>query len=239
MNLITKPSFSTSYYIRKILLQYVDELKSILAQKTGFCLNSQETLEQLLHGVYLEEILEQLLQRLYVESTNISTKVRRLETLIIQYQKTSRENPFAYQELGEIKQEIFGILGFKRVVVKIEDLAIALNHLVQFSRDYLGTILTFNHWQSTRPQFDWLDNFQINRAKITFSGIATETANATQLQWIQEWAIAFIYQVSQVIKDFGSSIQQKRIGELPGGVLLHQVSSYLAWVNNKTKVPQL
>jgi hypothetical protein len=109
--------------------------------------------------------------------------------------------------------------------------------LNSFTNSFLGAILTFNAWKSTRTQFDWLDNFQINRStkNITFSGIPTSTADAIQLQWIQEWVSAFIYQISQTIRDFAISVEQKRIGELPGGALLSQVSSYSAWLKDNNQ----
>lgn len=61
---------------------------------------------------------------------------------------------------------------------------------------------------------------------ITFSGIATETADGIQLQWIQEWVTGLIYQISQTVRDFAISLEQKRIGELRGGALLSEVSCY-------------
>lgn len=230
-----KPGFSTCYYIRKLLLQDAADLKLIVNQKIGFCFNSKETLEQLLHGIYLEETLVDILQTLYADSTIISTQVQQLEYLTVLHQNAVSNNSFDYGKLGEIKRQLFWILGFKRIVVKIEDLVVAFNQINQFSGSYLGSTLTFNAWQSTRPKFDWLDNFQLNRTKsIAFSGIITQTVDAIQLQWLQEWVTAFIYQISQTIKDFAISIEQKRIGELPGGALLSQVSCYSSWINNKT-----
>ena len=67
MELITKPFFSTCYYISKLLLQHSNELKSIISQKVGFYVNSQVILEQLLHNLYLEDTLEELLKSLYLE----------------------------------------------------------------------------------------------------------------------------------------------------------------------------
>lgn len=67
MYTITKLSFSACYYIRKLLRQHANELKSIVAQKTGFCATSQTDLEHLFKSLYLEETLEQLLKKLYLE----------------------------------------------------------------------------------------------------------------------------------------------------------------------------
>ena len=234
MNTIIKPGFSTCYYIRKLLIQHSDDLKSLLNQPIGFCFNSKETLEQLLHGIYLEETLAEILQTLYAESTEISTKVQQLEYLTNLHQTSVTNNSLDYGKISEIKRQLFWILGFKRIVVKIEDTVVALNRLNQFSSSYLGFTLTLNAWQSSRPNFDWLDNFKINRStkKFTFSGIAGQTVDANQLQWMQEWVTAFIYQISQTIRDFAISVEQNKIGELPGGVLLSQVSCYSSWVNN-------
>lgn len=240
MDLITKPSFSTCYYIRKLLRQHADELKSILSQKVGFCVNSQAILEQLLHNVYLEDTLEELLKSLYLEESEILAKVQQLEKLILHHQNTVANNPFDYKELGELKQQVFWLLGFKRIVVEIEDLVSALNQLSKFSNSFLGATLTLKNWQSTRPNFDWLDNFQINRStEMTFSGVVTESANALQLQWIQEWVTAFINQSSQFIRDFSTITEQKRIGELQESILLNRVSSYSSWLTDKTKAVRL
>lgn len=237
MDLITKPSFPTCYYIRKLLLQHTNELKSIVSQKVGFCVNSQAILEQLLHNVYLEDTLEELLKSLYLEKTEISMEVYKLEKLTLRHQNTVANNPFDSQELGALEWQVFWILGFKRVVVKIEDLILALNQLSKFSSSFLGYTLTLKNWQSTRPNFDWLDNFEINRStKITFTGAINEPVNALQLQRIQEWVAAFINQGSQFIRDFSSTIEQKRIGELQGGILLSRVNYYSSWLTNKTKV---
>lgn len=200
MNLITKPSFSTCYYIRRLLLQHTNKLKSITSPKVGFCVNSQAILEQLLHNVYLEDTLEELLKSLYLEEAEILGKVHQLEKLTLRHQNIVANNPFSSQELGGLEWEIFWILGFKQVVVKIQDLIIALNQLSKFSNNFLGATLTLKNWQSARPNFDWLDNFQINRSpEITFSGVVTESVTTLQLQWIQEWVTAFISQGSQFI----------------------------------------
>lgn len=109
----------------------------------------------------------------------------------------------------------------EEVKVTIEELLKALNLLSQFSSNYMGTKLTANYWQLTRPNFDWLDNFQINRsAEIAFSGASTETVSALQHQWVKEWTAAFIKQCSQIIQDLHTMIEQKGLDETNKRLLL-------------------
>jgi len=101
-----------------------------------------------------------------------------------------------------------------KVKVTIEEILKALNHLSQFSSNYMGPQLTANYWQLTRPNFDWLDNFQINRsAGIAFSGVITEPVSTLQHQWVKEWTAAFIKQSSQIIQDLPAMIEQKGLDE--------------------------
>lgn len=152
--------------------------------------------------------------------------MEQLKNLTIRHQSLANNNHVEFEELIEVKRQVFWVLGFKRVVVKIEELVMALNNLSQFRKKYLGITLTFKKWQSSRPSFDWLDNLQINRsAEFTFSGTITESLSVLQLQWIQEWVTGFIKQGSQIILGFATMIEQKKIGELPEGVLLTCVNS--------------
>lgn len=91
MNLIAKLSFSTCYYIRKILLQQAEDIKWILVQKIGFCVSSLDTLKNLLESVYLEDFLEQLLVTLYA-NTDINAKIQQIETLCLSHQRLLAKN---------------------------------------------------------------------------------------------------------------------------------------------------
>jgi hypothetical protein len=62
--------------------------------------------------------------------------VQRLEDLTVLHQKIISINPFDYGRLGEIKRQIAWILGLKLIIVKIEDLVIALNQLNSFSNSF-------------------------------------------------------------------------------------------------------
>ncbi len=87
--------------------------------------------------------------------------------------------------------------------ITIEELLKNLNYLSQLSNRYLGNTTTTRYWELSRPQFEWLKQFQINRsAQITFSGSLQELINLSQYQWIQEWMKAFIASCRQIIQDF-------------------------------------
>jgi len=235
MNSIIKLSFSTCYYIRKILLQQAEDIKWILAQETGFCVSSLETLKDLLENVYLEDVLEQLLATLYA-NTDINAKIEQIETLCLSHQRLLAKNLSGAEELLEIQRQIYWVLGFKRITVKIEDLVIALNQLSKYSSNYLGATLTVNNWQSNRPDADWLNGFQVNRAaKFTFSGNATEVEDFWQLRSLQDWVSAFIAQNSKVIRDFATTVEQSKLGAVKEGLLLNQIGSYSSWLTVDVK----
>lgn len=102
-----------------------------------------------------------------------------------------------------------------------EELLNALNHLSKFTSNYIGSKLTANYWQSTRPNFKWLENFQINHsAKIAFSGDLAEPASAVQHLWVKEWTAAFIKRCSQIVQDLPTMIEQKGLDEQQKRLLL-------------------
>ncbi|MGI0487615.1 hypothetical protein ACN4EK_19405 [Pantanalinema rosaneae CENA516] len=98
----------------------------------------------------------------------------------------------------------------------IKDLVTALNHLSQFTTQFLGTHVIVNYWKSTRPSHDWLSNFQIDRsAQVSFTSSTPQEllhplSNEQQV-WVQEWIAAFIKRCSQVIRDFPQLIEQRAL----------------------------
>lgn len=231
-----KLSFSTCYYIRKILVQHSKDLQWILEQKNGFCVNSSKDLKDLLDSVYLEDILEQLIQRLYGEANEVDAKVQQLEALCASHQKLIAQNITHSEEMLSIQQQIFWVLGFKRIEIKLEEIINALNQLSKYSSNYLGAKITANNWQSNRPSTDWLNNFSIDAsAKFAFSDPNTEAKNFGQLQWIYKWVVAFVQQNTKTFRDFPHIIEQKKLGEVKQGLLLTRLGTYSAWLNVETK----
>ncbi|MDX2241916.1 MAG: hypothetical protein NW224_14620 [Leptolyngbyaceae cyanobacterium bins.302] len=98
----------------------------------------------------------------------------------------------------------------------LNEAIVALNTLSQFTTQYLGTHVIANYWKATRPQQEWISQFQVDRT----AQISLMNATPQQLQtlltpdqqaWLQEWVANFIKRCSQVIRDFPTLIQQKAL----------------------------
>ena len=85
----------------------------------------------------------------------------------------------------------------------LEQLIAHFNHICQCSNRYLGLIMTTKYLHSSRPEFAWLNNFEINKFnQITFAGIVTDSLSYNQLRWFQKWMQSFIQLCSQIITNF-------------------------------------
>nr|WP_290223685.1 hypothetical protein [Trichocoleus desertorum] len=111
--------------------------------------------------------------------------------------------------------------------VDLKELLATLNHLSHFTTQYLGTAVITNYWKSSRPDLDWLHNFQVDRsAHLNFSSPLAQGTNqlitAEQQQWIQQWVMAFIKRCSQVIRDFPTIVEQRALSDRQKQILLQQ-----------------
>ncbi len=236
MNVTTKLSFSTCYYLCKILIQHSKDLQWILEQNTGICLNFSEDLKQLLDSVYLEDISEQLLQRLYGEEKEFDAKIQQLELLCLSHQKFVAKNLSHSEEMLKTQQQVFWLLGFKRIEIKIDEIVVDINQLSKYCSNYLGAKITVNNWQGNRLNNDWLDHFSIDSsAKFAFSGTNAEPESFLHLQLIHTWVTNFVLHYTKTFRDFLRTIEQKKLGEVKEGLLLTLLGTYSAWLNINTK----
>lgn len=107
------------------------------------------------------------------------------------------------------------------VKVTIEELLNALNQLSKYSSNYIGTKLTADYWQQTRPKFPWIENFTIERSgKIIFSGVITQSVSTLQHQLVKEWTAAFIKQSSKIIQNLPMMVEQVGLDEQKKRILL-------------------
>ncbi|MBI4782625.1 MAG: hypothetical protein HY785_15095 [Oscillatoriophycideae cyanobacterium NC_groundwater_1537_Pr4_S-0.65um_50_18] len=98
--------------------------------------------------------------------------------------------------------------------VFLRDLLLALNHLSHFTKQYLGASVAAGNWKSSRPEAEWLNQFQIDRtAQIGFMGQmdGQTLVSAEQHEWIQIWVAGFIDRCSKVIRNFPKTVRQKAL----------------------------
>jgi hypothetical protein len=109
--------------------------------------------------------------------------------------------------------------------VSLKDLIASLNHLSKFTTQYLGTHVIANYWKSTRPEHDWLGNFQIDRsAQFSLTDSTAQemqrSLSTQEKQWIREWVTAFMKRCSQVIRDFPAIVEQSALNDEQRALLL-------------------
>jgi hypothetical protein len=94
------------------------------------------------------------------------------------------------------------------------DLLAVLNHLSQFTTQYLGTAVVVNYLKTTRPEADWANHFEVERtARITCSlpHPTQPPLHQQEHQIIQTWALAFIKRCSQTIRDFPTIVKNSAL----------------------------
>ncbi|MCY7275861.1 MAG: hypothetical protein LH702_19525, partial [Phormidesmis sp. CAN_BIN44] len=105
----------------------------------------------------------------------------------------------------------------------LQDVLAAFDHLSRFTTQYLGIPVIVNYLKSTRPDQEWLQQFQIDRAAhISFSSTdgMTQPLSDEQQQWIRDWTAAFIRRCSQAVRDFATIVEQKALNPQQKALLL-------------------
>lgn len=85
----------------------------------------------------------------------------------------------------------------------LDELLAQFNHLYSYSSKYIGRIIATKYFHSSRPNFDWLNQFEINNSnQIVFQGTVSSFISPEKLYWFQEWMNSFTKSCSSIIKDF-------------------------------------
>ncbi|WP_107671369.1 pentapeptide repeat-containing protein [Cyanothece sp. BG0011] len=104
--------------------------------------------------------------------------------------------------------------------ITLDKLLDIFNHLTAVSRRYLGKTMTQKYWESSRPLFEWLDNFEMTTsAEITFKGELDTVLSPTKLQWLQAWVKSFIENCSQIVQNYPEMIDRQLVNLLIAGDL--------------------
>lgn len=89
--------------------------------------------------------------------------------------------------------------------VPLDKLLAQFNHLVAQSNRLLGPTITTKYFNSSRPDFDWLKQFQIDSDNhISYSGNISDVVSLEQSDYFQQWIDAFTQTCSKIIKNFSA-----------------------------------
>lgn len=113
--------------------------------------------------------------------------------------------------------------------IRCEEILAALNHLTDFTTQYLGKVIVANTWKASRPDHPWLMFFEIDRSghfKFTTqtSSPAQESITPEQHQWLKDWVQAFVDRCSKIIRDFTKILTEKALDHHQQTLLLPQAT---------------
>lgn len=114
-------------------------------------------------------------------------------------------------------------------VVRYEEILAALNHLSDFTTQYLGKVIVANTWKSSRPDYPWLMIFELDRSGHFKLATPTPLPNQEGLtpeqhQWLKDWVQAFVERCSKIIRDFAKILTEKALDHHQQNLLLPQTS---------------
>jgi hypothetical protein len=119
------------------------------------------------------------------------------------------------------------------VDVTLKEVLGALNWLSGFAMQYFGRPVIVNYWKSTRPNYTWLHQFQVERtAQITWAEPSlppsndngthnsTKPLSLQEQQWLQAWIAAFLERCSQVVREFPALVEHENFAASHKKILL-------------------
>jgi hypothetical protein len=171
----------------------------------------------------------------YYDPDQLVTKIGELEALAKLHQALATQLPARSRELENVEQQIAAIFNppstgaaaetppvkpvlldpESAVEITIDDLVTLLNYLKDLSSKYLGRSLTTNYLQASRPDFNWLTQFQLNPlGQVTYSGAPQGPITALQLYWFQQWSEAYIQECTQVMQILPTLLDRQQLAIL-------------------------
>ncbi len=91
--------------------------------------------------------------------------------------------------------------------IAIDELLSQFNHVYSRSNKYLGKTISTKNFDSSRPRFSWLNQFQIDESnQIVFQGTVSSFITPEQLKFFEKWLKSYIKSCSLILKGFKSLI---------------------------------
>lgn len=92
-------------------------------------------------------------------------------------------------------------------IESLDSLLSKFNHLGAISKQYLGNKMTTKYFHASRPDFDWLNIFNMNKSnQISFTEPVIEPIHPLQLYWLEKWMSSFTDSCSTIFRTFKSMI---------------------------------
>lgn len=99
--------------------------------------------------------------------------------------------------------------------ITIRELLETLNYMSKCANSYLGVKISVKYLESSRPNCDWLNNFEINNSgTISFTGSGKQAVTQMQLKWYQQWIREYVTLCSQIIKGFSNLVEKQPLPSL-------------------------
>lgn len=97
-----------------------------------------------------------------------------------------------------------GMVNMKMVeAIALDKLLAQFNHLISSSNRFLGPTITNKYFNSSRPDYSWLNQFQINpNNQICFEETVSGFLSLEQLDYFQQWIDSFTQSCAKIIKNF-------------------------------------
>jgi uncharacterized protein YjbI with pentapeptide repeats len=99
--------------------------------------------------------------------------------------------------------------------VSLEELLVAFKLLSENAIRYFGPKMTAKHWENSRPDSIWLQQFEVtSTGHIKFSSSKIEFLSSRELQSSQQWIDGFIKSCSKIIQEFAELVDRDKISFL-------------------------
>ncbi|MDJ0843138.1 pentapeptide repeat-containing protein [Crocosphaera sp.] len=183
------------------------------AYLTGAYLTKTNFQEAKFNGSYLNgaKLSGAKLEGAYYDQQTRFDSVFNPQTALMKVKDIKKKTTDYSNKIAEIKR--------KREInyqsIALEKVLEIFNHLTAMSRRYLGKTMTQKYWESSRPFFSWLDQFEMTAStEIIFKGELETVLSATKLQWLKAWVETFIENCSQIIQNYPKMIDAQLVNVL-------------------------
>jgi uncharacterized protein YjbI with pentapeptide repeats len=97
-----------------------------------------------------------------------------------------------------------GMVNVKTVeAIALDELLAQFNYLIGSSNRFLGPTITTKYFNSSRPDYSWLNQFQIDpKNHICFVGTVSGFVSLEQLDYFRQWIDSFTQTCSKIIRNF-------------------------------------